>query len=173
MSLETLKTKRTELIEKLDELQTQSAERLFEIELDDRKQIKTIMEHLNKGFTWKTQNAAVVVALYDQLKKQNKELTSSEEEATVIKLKAHELNGLYQALLNVEGVGVESARRFITMLTNVGETVTNAMSVLGEMNKQISEMHAELDATEREIAELENTEEVEPELERTTLENRV
>jgi len=173
MSLETLKTKRTELIEKLDELQTQSAERLFEIELDDRKQIKTIMEHLNKGFTWKTQNAAVVVALYDQLKKQNKELTSSEEEATVIKLKAHELNGLYQALLNVEGVGVESARRFITMLTNVGETVTNAMSVLGEMNKQISEMHAELDATEREIAELENAEEVEPELERTTLENRV
>jgi len=173
MSLETLKTKRTELIEKLDELQTQSAERLFEIELDDRKQIKTIMEHLNKGFTWKTQNAAVVVALYDQLKKQNKELTSSEEEATVIKLKAHELNGLYQALLNVEGVGVESARRFITMLTNVGETVTNAMSVLGGMNKQISEMHAELDATEREIAELENTEEVEPELERTTLENRV
>ena len=173
MSLETLKTKRTELIEKLDELQTESAERLFEIELDDRKQIKTIMEHLNKGFTWKTQNAAVVVALYDQLKKQNKELTSSEEEATVIKLKAHELNGLYQALLNVEGVGVESARRFITMLTNVGETVTNAMSVLGGMNKQISEMHAELDATEREIAELENTEEVEPELERTTLENRV
>jgi len=173
MSLETLKTKRTELIEKLDELQTQSAERLFEIELDDRKQIKTIMEHLNKGFTWKTQNAAVIVALYDQLKKQNKELTSSEEEATVIKLKAHELNGLYQALLNVEGVGVEAARRFITMLTNVGETVTNAMSVLGEMNKEISEMHAELDATEREIAELENVEEVEPELERTTLENRV
>lgn len=173
MSLETLKTKRTELIEKLDELQTESAEKLFEIELDDRKQIKTIMEHLNKGFTWKTQNAAVVVALYDQLKKQNKELTNSEEEATVIKLKAHELNGLYQALLNVEGVGVESARRFITMLTNVGETVTNAMSVLGEMNKEISDMHAELDATEREIAELENVEEVEPELERTTLENRV
>ena len=173
MSLETLKTKRTELIEKLDELQTESAEKLFEIELDDRKQIKTIMEHLNKGFTWKTQNAAVVVALYDQLKKQNKELTNSEEEATVIKLKAHELNGLYQALLNVEGVGVESARRFITMLTNVGETVTNAMSVLGDMNKEISEMHAELDATEREIAELENAEEVEPELERTTLEDRV
>ena len=74
MSLETLKTKRTELIEKLDQLQTESAEKLFEIELDDRKQIKTIMEHLNKGFTWKTQNAAVIVALYDQLKKQNKEL---------------------------------------------------------------------------------------------------
>ena len=172
MSLETLKTKRTELIEKLDQLQTESAEKLFEIELDDRKQIKTIMEHLNKGFTWKTQNAAVIVALYDQLKKQNKELSSSEDDTTTLKLRAHELNGLYQALLNVEGTGIESARRFITMLTNVGETVTNAMSVLGEMNKQISDMHVELDVTEREIAELDSVEEVEPELERTTLENQ-
>lgn len=172
MSLETLKTKRTELVEKLDELQTQSAEKLFEIELDDRKQIKTIMEHLNKGFTWKTQNAAVIVALYDQLKKQNKELANTEDEATVLKLKAHELNGLYQALLNVEGTGIESARRFITMLTNVGETVTNAMSVLGDMNKEISNLHAELEATEKEIAGLESAEEVEPELEKTTLEDR-
>lgn len=172
MSLEQLKTERKELVEKLDQLQTESAERLFEIELDDRKQIKTIMEHLNKGFTWKTQNAAVIVALYDQLKKQNKELTSSEEEATVIKLRAHELNGLYQALLNVEGVGIEPARRFITMLTNVGETVTNAMSVLGESNKEISELHAKLAELEKTISQVENVEEVEPQLEEVTLENK-
>ena len=164
MSLETLKTKRKELVEKIDQLQTESAEKLFEIELDNRKQIKTIMDHLNKGFTWKTQNAAVIVALYDQLKKQYKEL-SSDADSVVLKLKAHELNGLYQALLNVEGVGIEPARRFITMLTNVGETVTNAMSVLGDMNKEINEMHTELDATDKEITELENVEEVEPELE--------
>lgn len=164
MSLETLKTKRKELVEKIDQLQTESAEKLFEIELDNHKQIKTIMDHLNKGFTWKTQNAAVIVALYDQLKKQYKEL-SSDADSVVLKLKAHELNGLYQALLNVEGVGIEPARRFITMLTNVGETVTNAMSVLGDMNKEINEMHTELDATDKEITELENIEEVEPELE--------
>lgn len=164
MSLETLKNKRKELVENLDALQMESAERLFEIKLDDHKQVKTIMEHLNKGFTWKTQNAAVIVALYDQLKKQGKELVTSEE-ATVIKLRAHELNGLYQALLNVEGQGVENARRFITMLTNVGETVTTAMTALGEMNKEISKMHTELDQLDNEIATLENAEEVEPVLE--------
>lgn len=173
MSLEQLKTERKELVEKLDQLQTESAERLFEIELDDRKQVKTIMEHLNKGFTWKTQNAAVIVALYDQLKKQNKELTSSEEETAVIKLRAHELNGLYQALLNVEGLGIENARRFITMLTNVGETVTNAMSVLGESNKEISELHTHLAELEKAISQVENAEEVEPQLEDVTSENKV
>lgn len=165
MSLETLKDERKELVKKLDQLQTESAEMLFDIELDDRKQIKTIMEHLNKGFTWKTQNAAVVVALYDQLKKQNKELTNSEEEATTVKLRAHELNGLYQALLNVEGTGVENARRFITMLTNVGETVTNAMSVLGASNKEISDLHDDLAKLEKKIYEVESTEVVEPQLE--------
>lgn len=164
MSLETLKNKRKDLVEKLDALQVESAEKLFEIKLEDRKQIKTIMDHLNKGFTWKTQNAAVVVALYDQLKKQNKELINSEEEA-VIMLRAHELNGLYQALLNVEGTGIEEARRFITMLTHVGETVTTAMTALGDMNREISNMHAELDQLDNEIAEAENAEEVEPVLE--------
>ena len=172
MTLEKLKAKRKELVENLDQLQTESAEKVFNIELDDRKQIKTIMEHLNKGFTWKTQNAAVIVALYDQLKKQNKELANSDDDSAILKLKAHELNGLYQALLNVEGIGIESARRFITMLTNVGETVTNAMSVLGEMNKEISDMHAKLDATEKDIAKLENAEEVEPELEDAAPENK-
>jgi cell division septal protein FtsQ len=101
MSLEKLKTQRKELVEKIDQLQTESSEKTFEIELDDRKQIKTIMDHLNKGFTWKTQNAAVVVSLYDQLKKQNKELANESLEHTdsedaseaVLKLRAHELNG--------------------------------------------------------------------------------
>lgn len=172
MSLEQLKTERKELIEKLDQLQTESAEMLFEIELDDRKQIKTIMEHLNKGFTWKTQNAAVVVALYDQLKKQYKELISTEEDVTTVKLRAHELNGLYQALLNVEGIGIEPARRFITMLTNVGETVTNAMTILGESNKEISKLHANLAELEQTISQVENVEEVEPQLENVTLENK-
>lgn len=173
MSLEKLKTQRKELVEKIDQLQTESSEKVFEIELDDRKQIKTIMDHLNKGFTWKTQNAAVIVSLYDQLKKQNKKLANeSLEEAgsedstgAVLKLKAHELNGLYQALLNVEGTGIENARRFITMLTNVGETVTNAMSELSDSNKQITDLHAKLDEIEKDIAHAEHADEVEPELE--------
>jgi len=171
MSLETLKTKRKDLVEKLEKLQTETAEKVFEIELDSRQQVKTIMDHLNKGFTWKTQNAAVIVSVYDQLKKQYKELTNSElseseDESIVLKLKANELNGLYQALLNVEGTGIESARRFITMLTNVGETVTNAMSVLGDMNKEISDLHAELDTTEKEIESFESAESVEPDLDK-------
>ena len=160
-----LETQREALTKKVDELQVRAAEETFAITLDDRKQVKLVMDHLNKGYTWKTANAAVLVSLYDQLKKQNKELLNSDADETVINLRGHELNALYQALLNVEGTGVESARKFITMLTHIGETVSNAMARLAEMNSEISEAHKELAEIEE---QLKNAEVVEPELEAAT-----
>ena len=160
-----LETQREALTKKVDELQIKAAEETFAITLDDRKQVKLVMDHLNKGYTWKTSNAAVLVSLYDQLKKQNKELLNSDAEETVINLRGHELNALYQALLNVEGTGIESARKFITMLTHIGETVSNAMTLLAELNSEISETHKELAEVEE---QLKNAEVVEPELETAT-----
>lgn len=167
-NIETLKTKRTELEKNAEELQLKNAEHQFQLDLEDRKVIKTIIEHLDKGYTWKTQNAAVVVTLHDRLKQQYKDLSDSE--GAIVSLKAYELNGLYQALLAVEGTGVESARRFIRMLTLVGEAVTNAMKTLGEMNAEIQNAHLELSEVDQQITELESnqSENVEPELEVTT-----
>lgn len=123
------------------------------------------MDHLNKGYTWKTNNAAVVVTLYDQLKKQNKELINSDSEDTVISLRGHELNALYQALLNVEGTGIEAARKFITMLTHVGETVSTAMQQLAALNQEIADLHKEVAELE---AQIQTAEEVEAEVEPVT-----
>lgn len=166
-TIDQLIEKRTELEKRAEELQIQSVDRRFVIQLENSRNLKTIMEHLDKGYTWKTQNAAIVVTLYDNLKKQYRELMATEPEETgvTISLRGHELNGLYQALLNVEGTGIESARRFIKMLTNVGEAVTNAMKELGEMNKQITELHQQLSQLDDEIDELQNSVKVEqPEL---------
>ena len=161
----TLTKQKEELTTKLDQKQIEAAEKTFDIVFDDRKMVKTLMEHLNKGYTWKTANAAVIVSLYDQLKKQNKELLKSEVEETIISLRGHELNALYQALLNVEGTGIEPARKFITMLTHVGETVSTAMTSLAEMNKEISELHQEAAELETQIN---SAEEVDAELEIVT-----
>ena len=158
----TLTKTKEELTKKVDQLQLDAAEKTFDIQFDDRKMVKVLMEHLNKGYTWKTNNAAVVVTLYDQLKKQNKELLKSETEDTIISLRGHELNALYQALLNVEGTGIEPARKFITMLTQVGETVSLAMQQLAAMNQEIADLHKELAELE---AEIQNAEEVEAEVE--------
>lgn len=165
--LEQLKQQREELNTQSEDLQIKSAEHQFEINLDSRSDIKTITEHLNKGYTWKTQNAAVIVTLHDRLKDQYKQYVDADEDV-VVKLRGHELNGLYQALLNVEGTGIESARRFIKMLTNVGSAVTDAMKELSDMNQQIGQLHQQLSEIDQEIDQLEkenSAEQVEPELE--------
>lgn len=173
---ETLKQRYDALSKQIDTMQTEAAERRFEVNFEDLGQIKTLMEHLNKGYKWKTQNAAVIVSLYDQLKKQTKELTNNKTDVqtAVIMLRGHELTALYQALLTVEGQGVEAARRFITMLTNIGQAVGEAMQELTQANTEISDSHATLteleqmmtvygaDVTEEDIR---NGLEVEPELE--------
>jgi len=149
----TLTTKKKNLTKKVDAAQVEVAEKRFEIQFDDRKMVKTLMDHLNKGYGWKTSNAAAIVTLYDQLKKQNKELLTSDSTDTIISLRGHELNALYQALLNVEGTGIEAARKFIIMLTHVGETVSKAMTELADMNTKIQEMHKELAELETQIQE--------------------
>ncbi len=131
--------------------------------------IKTIQDHLNKGYTWETKNAAIVVTLHDKLKVERarlkKELEKNEEAELTLELKAYELNGLYQALLNVRGTGVENARKFVRMLTLVGESVTNAMGELTESNKEVSDLHVRLRDLDVNIENMENVEEVEPTLE--------
>lgn len=161
----TLTNQKEELTAKVDQAQIDAAEKTFDVVFEDRKMIKTLMDHLNKGYTWKTNNAAVVVTLYDQLKKQNKELINSDSEDTVISLRGHELNALYQALLNVEGTGIEAARKFITMLTHVGETVSIAMQQLAAMNQEIADLHKEIAELE---AQIQDAEEVEAEVEPVT-----
>lgn len=157
-----LKARQTELAVEIDAMQTEAAEKRFEIKFDSLKSIKTVQDHLNKGYTWKTQNAAVVVSLYDQFKKQAKTLTAESE--PVISLRGHELNALYQALLNVEGTGIENARRFITMLTQIGEAVGVAMQDLSTMNSTLNDLHAELAEVDAQL-EATKVEAVTPELE--------
>lgn len=158
-----LKARQSELAIEIDALQTEASEKRFEITFDNIKAIKTVQEHLNKGYTWKTQNAAVVVSLYDQFKSQGKDLKNDSE--PVVSLRGHELNALYQALLNVEGTGIENARRFITMLTQIGEAVGTAMQELSAVNTTLNDLHAELAEVDAKLATDANIEVVSPELE--------
>jgi hypothetical protein len=170
--LDELKAERAKLETQSEKLQKEAATQVFNVEIEDVKMIKTIQDHLNKGYQWTTKNAAIVVTLFDKLKTErariNKELENSEDYTPTLELKAYELNGLYQALLNVSGQGVENARKFIRMLTLVGESVTNAMGDLTDSNKVISELHIKLKDLDVNIESIENTEEVEPTLETVT-----
>ena len=167
--LDDLRQERIELEEQVTALQKENAALIFKVRIEDIAMIKTIQDHLNQGYTWETKNAAIVVTLFDRLKAERarlrKELKNNEKADLNLELKAYELNGLYQALLNVRGTGVENARKFVRMLTLVGESVTNAMNELTESNKKISDLHVKLRDIDVNIENAENVEEVEPTLE--------
>ena len=72
---------------------------------------------------------------------------------STVYLKAMDLNTLYQSLLSVQSTGVESARNYVRLLTNVGAQITEAMQSMAESNKEIQSLHVELAELDAKIEE--------------------
>ena len=70
-------------------------------------------------------------------------------------MRSTELTGLYNILLNISGTGVEKARSFTRLLTNVGQQVTSALDQLAERNAEVRELHAQLQELEQQLQESE------------------
>jgi len=150
-----LRTQINELEVQATELQTASATREFNLTLTDSTEFKQILKLIDKSYSWQSKNAALAVHVYDSMKEAGKN-TEATEGGIDLTLSATIMTGLYNILLNIEGQGIESARSFVRILTNVGEQVTNALNVLGEDNKEIQELHNQIHELEQQLAEQEN-----------------
>jgi hypothetical protein len=140
--------KRTDLENEVNEKQVELSKKLYAIEFEEISNITSILKQIDKSYEWSIKNAAYVISLYDNLKSNKVAITKSGDSATV-ELNSLDLNTLYQVLTNINGIGVESARTFTRLLTNVGKQITDAVQSMGDDNKKIQEMHvqlAELDA---------------------------
>lgn len=157
-TLTELKDKRAALEVEVNETQANLAETKYKVELESQTNLNAILKQIDKSYEWSIKNAAMVVNLYDVLKvskleKQIVEKTDGTTEAEgsyVVELKSMDLNTLYSVLTNITGTGVENARRFTKLLTNVGAQITNALNEMADANKEIQNLHvelAELDAT--------------------------
>lgn len=159
-NIEELKAKLAELETQAETAQKESSDRLYDLVLDEVKTIKTIQDRLNKDFQWESRTAAVVVHLHDRLSEERKRLSKPEslnEDGTItLQMKGVELNALYQAMLNMKGLGVENARSFARLLTNIGKQVTEAMQTMAEVNQSVMAIHNEISALEKEIAQAED-----------------
>lgn len=153
--MEDLRTQINELEVQATKLQEASATREFNLTVTDSTELKQILKFIDKSYTWQSKNAALAVHVYDSIKEANRnaEVTEGGLDLT---LSATIMTGLYNILLNIEGQGVESARSFVRVLTNVGEQVTNALNILGEDNKEIQELHSKIHELEQQLAEQEN-----------------
>lgn len=141
--------KRTNLEAEVSETQEALAQAKYDVDFESVSNINAILKQIDKSYEWSIKNAALVINLYDNLKVEKAAITNTDDSSAVVAVSALDLNTLYQVLTNINGTGVEAARTFTRLLTNVGAQITGAMNQMAEANKQIQEMHmalAELDA---------------------------
>lgn len=160
LTLEELTAKRDTLIAEVEAEQTKLAEAKYDIDFDTASNISRVMKHIDKSTKWTIKDAALTINLYDNLKLEKARLRAEGSEGAVIQLGSIDLNSLYKALTAIEGTGIESARNFITLLTNVGSQISAAMQAMGDANKVIQEMHIALAELDGAIDEM-STEKVE------------
>lgn len=156
--------KRTQLETELNEVQDKLANQTYAVDLENMSNLKSLLKQIDKSYTWNIKNAAFAINLYDNLNNTRIAIQKSEDESFVVELKSLDLNTLYKVLTSIEGTGIESAKTFTRLLTNVGKQITDAMNQMAEANKEIQEGHvalAELDAKIDELTKQESAEEVE------------
>lgn len=152
-SLKDLKDLRAKLEVEVNELQKELAEREYSVDIENATNLNAILTQIDKSYEWNIKNAAFLINLYDSLQDQRKiNLNAKEsEKTTVMLLNSMQLNTLYTVLTNISGVGIESARRFTKLLTNVGAQITDALNEMADNNKAIQQRHVELAELDLEI----------------------
>tara|TARA_B110000259_G_scaffold181144_1_gene222749 strand:+ start:369 stop:875 length:507 start_codon:yes stop_codon:yes gene_type:complete len=144
---------RVEVENEANTKQVELAEKLYAVEFEEVANITSILKQIDKSYGWTIKNAAYVISLYDNLKANKVAITKSGDTATV-ELNSLDLNTLYQVLTNINGTGIESARTFTRLLTNVGKQITDAMQSMAADNKAIQEIHVQLAELDAAIDEL-------------------
>lgn len=156
ITLEDLKSLRSDLEKQAADKQVELSQRTYAVNFENSSNITKVLNHLNKDVAWSSKNAALLVNLNDNLKAEKNRLTvevnlAKAEKRTLeegfestVYLRAMDLNTLYQSLLSVQSTGIESARNYVRLLTNVGAQITEAMQLMAESNKEIQSLHVEL-----------------------------
>jgi hypothetical protein len=143
-TLSQLKDLRAQLEIEVNEAQTELATREYSVDLENTQNINAILKQIDKSYEWNIKNAAFLINLYDSITDQKKINASSGEKSSAILLNSMQLNTLYTVLTNITGTGIESARTFTRLLTNVGAQISEALRQTADDNKIVQQKHVEL-----------------------------
>lgn len=164
LSREELVEKRARLEAELNETQDKLANKTYAVDFENITNLKSVLKQIDKSYKWDIKNAALIINLYDNLNIARISIQKSEDDNFTVDLKALDLNTLYKVLTGIEGTGIEAAKTFTRLLTNVGKQITDAMNQMAEANSEIQQGHvqlAELDSKIEELTKQEEAEEVE------------
>lgn len=143
-TLSKLKDLRAQLEIEVNEAQTELATREYSVDLENTQNINAVLKQIDKSYQWNIKNAAFLINLYDSISDQKRINANAEEKTSVVKLNNLQINTLYTVLTNITGTGIESARTFTRLLTNVGAQISDALKEMADDNKSVQSKHVEL-----------------------------
>jgi hypothetical protein len=143
-TLSQLKDLRAQLEIEVNEAQTELATREYSVDLENTQNINAILKQIDKSYEWNIKNAAFLINLYDSIADQKRINANAEEKTSVVKLNNLQINTLYTVLTNITGTGIEAARTFTRLLTNVGAQISEALKEMADDNKVVQEKHVQL-----------------------------
>jgi hypothetical protein len=143
-TLSQLKDLRAQLEIEVNEAQTELATREYSVDLENTQNINAVLKQIDKSYQWNIKNAAFLINLYDSISDQKRINANAEEKTSIVKLNNLQINTLYTVLTNITGTGIESARTFTRLLTNVGAQISDALKQTADDNKVVQQKHVEL-----------------------------
>ncbi len=153
-----LKDLRAQLEIEVNEAQKELAEKKYSVNLENIQNINAILKQIDKNYEWSIKNAAFVINLYDALADQKKQFQIEDKGESTVQLNGVQLNQLYTIITNITGTGIEAAKTFTRLLTNVGAQISDALKEMAEANKVIQEKHVALAELDGAIDEAEKPE---------------
>ena len=120
----------------------------YSVKVEDIKHAKDLLKHLEKNVRWTHADAPLFIAVYQKLKNA---VAAGLNESNELVIDGPALNSLYQLLLKSEGVGYFSVRDYISLLTNIGEGISNGMRQLAEDQNTLKQVHVNLSAIDDEL----------------------
>ena len=143
-TVEELTIDRDNLLTEVEAIQKKLAEEKYPMDFDNVSNITKVLKHLDKNTKWTIKDCALAINLYDNIKLEKSRISGSEDKKIIVNLAAVDLNTLYKSLTECEGYGVENAKGFLRILTNLGSQISMAMESMQNANKDVQKMHVTL-----------------------------
>ena len=131
------------------EIGTKLAETKYSVKFGKDKLVSNIMKYFEKNVKWKHAEVPMLVSCYLALKEVKEKGLNDDGCA---ELGQNDLNTLYQTFIQGEGVGYFDARKHLTLITEIGQPVTDAMQELGKNNEELRDIHTKLAHLDSEIS---------------------
>jgi hypothetical protein len=148
MSDEVLKAEQERYNDMADKFGQLAKTKKYGIKFDDIKDAKSLLKHFEKNVKWTHAEAPLFVAAYQKLKDA---ITQGLSEESELLIDGPALNAIYQILLKTEGVGFFAVRDYMSLLTQTGEGITNAMRNMLEDQNTLKNIHTNLSTLDDEV----------------------